>query len=204
MSQLHSVSFSYIQRALDTSISLTIGRAASLMHEILRRRIDRPGGSDLYPAGIFTVLPAWWSFSTWRRIASSTLTVTFGQSTTAMARKWSISSQTICLDGLDDQDKADLLAALQRAGLNVIVMQDDNTIVRGINDRANGVAQPALNFGAVEFNYQESAKILSHETLHLMLEEADHPRSCYVDAVHDNAHRFARYGDVVILAHFDC
>ena len=122
----------------------------------------------------------------------------------AMAREWNIPSQTICLDGLGDQDKADLLAALQRAGLNVIVMQDDSTIVRGINDRANGVAQPALNFGAVEFNYHESAKVLSHETLHLMLEEAGHPRSCYVDAVHDNAHRFARYGDVVILAHFDC
>ena len=122
----------------------------------------------------------------------------------AMAQEWGISSQTICLDGLDGQGKAGLLAALQRAGLNVIVMQDDNTIVRGINDRADGVAQPALNFGAVEFNYSESAKVLSHETLHLMLEEAGHPKSCYVDSVHENAHRFAVYDDVVVLAHFDC
>lgn len=122
----------------------------------------------------------------------------------AMAQEWNISSQTICLDKLVEQDKADLLTALQGAGLNVIVMQDDNTIVRGLNDRAQGVAQPALNFGSVEFNYQESTKVLSHETLHLMLEEAGHQKSCYVDAVHDNAYRFVKYDDVMIMAQFEC
>jgi hypothetical protein len=121
-----------------------------------------------------------------------------------MAQEWNISSQTICLDRLTEEEKADLQATLKRVGLNVIVMQDDNPIIDGINDRAYGVAQPSVNFGAVEYNYQESTKTLSHETLHLMLEEMGYPKGRYVDAVHDNSYRFARYHDVMILAHFDC
>jgi hypothetical protein len=123
----------------------------------------------------------------------------------AMAQEWGIFSQTICLEQLSEQVKADLQANLQELGFNVIVMQDNNEIVRGINDRAQGVAQPTLNFGAVEFNYQESSKVVSHETLHLILEEKGYPKSCYVDKVHENAYRFARYYDnVMILAYFDC
>jgi hypothetical protein len=123
----------------------------------------------------------------------------------AMAQEWNISSQTICLDQLTEEEQADLQAILQRVGLNVIVMQDDNPIVDGINDRAYGMAQPSVNFGAVEFNYKESTKTLSHETLHLMLEEMGYPKSCYVDAVHDNAYHFARYHDnIMIMAQFDC
>lgn len=111
----------------------------------------------------------------------------------------------ICFDRLSEQEKADLQAALNRVGLNVIVMQDDNQIVRGINDRAQGVAQTTVNFGAVEFNYEQSAKVVSHETLHLMLEERGYPKSCYVDAVHEHAYSFARYdGNVMIVQHFDC
>jgi hypothetical protein len=64
-----------------------------------------------------------------------------------------------------------LQAALHRIGKNVIAMSVDNVTIEGINDRAYGVAQPTENFGEVEFNYMESTKILSHETLHLMLEE---------------------------------
>lgn len=123
----------------------------------------------------------------------------------AMAKEWNISSQTICLEGLSEQEKADLQATLQRVGLNVIVIQDDNPIIDGINHRASGMAQPTENFGAVEFNYEESTKVLSHETLHLMLEEAGYPKSCYVNAVHDNAYNYARhYNNIMILAHFDC
>jgi hypothetical protein len=123
----------------------------------------------------------------------------------AMIKEWNIQSQTLCLDGLTEEDKANLQVALQRVGLNVIIMQDDNQIVDGINDRAHGVAQPSVNFGAVEFNYERSTTVLSHETLHLMLEEAGNPKTCYVEAVHDNAYSYARYyDDIMILAHFEC
>lgn len=123
----------------------------------------------------------------------------------AMKLEWNIPSQTMCLDRLSEEEKAGLLTDLQRAGLNVIVMQDDNMIVRGLNHRAEGVAQPSINFGAVELNYEESTKVLSHETLHLVLEDMGHPRSCYADRVHENAYRYARYYDsVMIMAHFEC
>jgi hypothetical protein len=123
----------------------------------------------------------------------------------AMAQEWNIHSQTLCMEGLTDQIKADFRTALLKTGFNVIDMSVDNIIVRGLSDRAHGVAQPTENFGAVNFNYQESTKVVSHETLHLMLEEAGYPQSCYVDAVHEHAYSFARYDDnVMILAHFDC
>lgn len=123
----------------------------------------------------------------------------------AMALEWSITSQTMCLENLGEWEKADLLTALQQVGLNMIVIQDNNTIVRGLNHRAEGVAFPSLNYGTVELNYKSSTKALSHETLHLMLEEMGHPKGCYVDAVHENAYRYARYyGNVIIMAHFDC
>lgn len=53
-------------------------------------------------------------------------------------------------------------AALHRIGKNVIAMSVDNVTIEGINDRAYGVAQPTENIGAVEFNYMESTKVLSH------------------------------------------
>lgn len=123
----------------------------------------------------------------------------------AMLEEWNISSQTLCLEGLNEQEKEDLQSALQRVGQNVIIMSVDNVVLEGMNHRARGVAQPSENFGKVEFNYEESSKVLSHETLHLMLEQIGYPKSCYVDAVHENAYRYARYYDsVMILAHFDC
>ncbi|MEW6603194.1 MAG: hypothetical protein AB1351_00725 [Thermoproteota archaeon] len=123
----------------------------------------------------------------------------------AMKLEWNISSQTICLEKLSEQEKADLLAALHGIGLNVIVMQDENIIVRGLNYKAEGVAHPSLNYGEVELNYEKSTKALSHETLHLVLEDMGRLRSCYVDKVHENAYSYARYYDnVMIMAHFDC
>lgn len=123
----------------------------------------------------------------------------------AMKLEWNISSQTICLDKLGEEEKAGLLSDLQAVGLNVIVMQDHNMIVKGLNHKAEGVAFPAMNYGAVELNYEKSTKALSHETLHLVLQDMGHPRSCYADAVHENAYNYARYyGKVIIMAHFDC
>src|SRR5688572_26183578 len=56
----------------------------------------------------------------------------------AMALEWNISSQTICLDKLGEDEKASLVSDLQAVGLNVIVMQDQNMIVRGLNHKAEG------------------------------------------------------------------
>jgi len=80
----------------------------------------------------------------------------------AMAQEWNISSQTMCIEGRSDQEKTELQAALHRIGKNVIAMSVDNVTIEGINDRAYGVAQPTENIGAVEFNYMESTKVLSH------------------------------------------
>lgn len=59
-----------------------------------------------------------------------------------MAQEWNISSDTICIEGLDDQEKKGLKAALHRIGKNVIAMSVDNVTIEGINARAYGVAQP--------------------------------------------------------------
>lgn len=80
-------------------------------------------------------------------------------------------------------------------------MSVDNQIVEGINDKAGGIAQPTENFGAVEFNYDDSTKTVSCETLHLILKEMGYPKSCYVEAVHENANKYTRYDNVLIMIH---
>ena len=123
----------------------------------------------------------------------------------AMAKEWGVSSQTICLDKLSILDKAELQANLKELGLNVIVMSSDDHFLDGINDQALGVAQPDLNTGAVKFNGEYTTTTLSHETLHLILEDLGYPKACYVDGVHKHASEFARYGDnVMVMQHFDC
>lgn len=120
----------------------------------------------------------------------------------AMTEEWGISSQTLCLEGLTIFEKLTLEQDLQNVGLNVITMRDDNVAVP-IGE--NGLARPSLNYGAVEFNYQDSTKTLSHESLHLVLEDMGYSQSCYVDKVHENAYRLARYYDnIMILKHFEC
>jgi hypothetical protein len=51
---------------------------------------------------------------------------------------------------------------------------------------ASGVAYPSENVAFVENNFGYSTASLSHEILHLVLEEEGHKKSCYVDLVHEN------------------
>jgi hypothetical protein len=123
----------------------------------------------------------------------------------AMAEEWGVSSQTICLDKLTIIEKAELQSDLQKLGLNVIVMSADDHFLDGINDQALGVAQPAWNTGSVKFNGEYTTTTLSHETLHLVLEDLGYPKACYVDKVHEHASEFARYNDnIMVVQHFDC
>lgn len=51
---------------------------------------------------------------------------------------------------------------------------------------ASGVAYPSENLAFVENNFGYSTASLSHEILHLVLEEQEHEKSRYVDMVHEN------------------
>ncbi|MEW6603730.1 MAG: hypothetical protein AB1351_03455 [Thermoproteota archaeon] len=55
---------------------------------------------------------------------------------------------------------------------------------------ASGVAYPTENLAFVKNNFEYSTAAVSHETLHLVLEEKGHGKSCYVDAVHENQFRY--------------
>jgi hypothetical protein len=120
----------------------------------------------------------------------------------AIAKEWGILSQTMCLDGLTIFEKITLVKDLQNVGLNVITMVDDSAF---LGSEFDGFARPSENFGVIDFNYHDSTISLSHETLHLALEEMGYPTSCYVDAVHENSYRFARYYDaIMIIKYFEC
>jgi hypothetical protein len=122
----------------------------------------------------------------------------------AMAEEWGIASQTMCLDGLSASEKIELVSSLQDAGINVITMVIDNAMLPDVPG-IQGLSRPHSNFGTVDYNYYETTKTVSHETLHLVLEERGYEKSCYVDKVHENAYSLARHDDnIMIIAHFEC
>jgi hypothetical protein len=73
---------------------------------------------------------------------------------------------------------------------------------------ASGVAYPTENLTFVENNFGYSTGNLSHELLHLVLEEQGHEKSCYVDMVHENQfkYRLKQMGDNMrpVVKKFDC
>lgn len=54
------------------------------------------------------------------------------------------------------------------------------------NPLASGIAYPAENMAFVENSFEYSTATVSHELLHLVLEEQGYEKSCYVDKVHEN------------------
>jgi hypothetical protein len=121
----------------------------------------------------------------------------------AMSEEWGIASQTMCLEGLSASEKVELASSLQEAGINVITMVIDNAMLPDVPG-IQGLSRPQSNFGTVNYNYYETTKTVSHETLHLVLEERGHEKSCYADKVHENAYSFARHDNIMIIAHFEC
>lgn len=122
----------------------------------------------------------------------------------AMAKEWGIASQTMCLEGLSAPEKTDLVSSLHDADINVITMVIDNAMLPDVPG-IQGLARPHSDFGTVDFNYRETAKTVSHETLHLILEERGYEKSCYADKVHENAYSFSRHdGNIMIIKHFEC
>ena len=73
---------------------------------------------------------------------------------------------------------------------------------------ASGVAYPTENMAFVENNFEYSTATVSHELLHLVLEEQGHEKSCYVDEVHENQLKYALIemggNKRPILDRFDC
>jgi hypothetical protein len=55
---------------------------------------------------------------------------------------------------------------------------------------ASGVAYPSKDVAFVENNFEYSTAALSHEILHLVLEEEGYDKDCYVDLVHENQLRY--------------
>ena len=55
---------------------------------------------------------------------------------------------------------------------------------------ASGVAYPTENMAFVENNFEYSTAAISHEVLHLVLEEQGHDRSCYADKVHEHQFKY--------------
>jgi hypothetical protein len=52
------------------------------------------------------------------------------------------------------------------------------------------VAYPTENLAFVQNNFEYSAGTLSHELLHLVLEQQAHEKNCYVDLVHENQFKY--------------
>lgn len=55
---------------------------------------------------------------------------------------------------------------------------------------ASGVAYPTENLAFAENNFEYSTSTLSHELLHLVLEEQGYKKSCFVDKVHENQFKY--------------
>ena len=75
-------------------------------------------------------------------------------------------------------------------------------------DDAAGISYPSENIAFVRNNYFYSTGTLSHEILHLVLEEKGYSKSCFVDKVHENQFKFIlrQIGnqDYPIINKFNC
>lgn len=60
-----------------------------------------------------------------------------------------------------------------------------------IKPTASGVAYAEHDLAFVKNKFEYSTSTLSHEILHLVLEEEGYERSCYVDKVHENQYLFS-------------
>lgn len=73
---------------------------------------------------------------------------------------------------------------------------------------ASGVAYPSENMAFVDNNFEYSTAPLSHEILHLVLEEEGHDKGCYVDMVHENQLKYdlLQMGEnkLPVIKRFDC
>lgn len=73
---------------------------------------------------------------------------------------------------------------------------------------ASGVAYPTENMAFVENNFEYSTAAISHEILHLVLEEQGYERSCYADKVHENQFKYELKemggNKHAVLKKFDC
>lgn len=75
---------------------------------------------------------------------------------------------------------------------------------------ARGIAYPADDIAFVKNNFEYSTGTLSHEMLHLVLEEKGYEESCYVDKVHENQFTYSLKessywrGKHPVVAKFDC
>jgi hypothetical protein len=78
-----------------------------------------------------------------------------------------------------------------------------------LNPAARGIAYPTENMAFVKNNYEYSTATISHEILHLVLEEQGYDKECYVEQVHENQFSFAMmqmgsYNKFPLVNKFEC
>lgn len=99
------------------------------------------------------------------------------------ATAWRASDFTTYIDSILSQDQFDV-----QEEQVVFLTKHSDKIFQKLT--ASGVAYPTENLAFVENNFEYSTAAVSHEILHLVLEEEGHGKSCYVDAVHENQSRY--------------
>jgi hypothetical protein len=152
----------------------------------------------------------------------------------AMAQEWNVTATTDCHE--TEQFPSTLRKYDELAGTLVAREQNSTTIasVSAYIDRllardareqqvvfltehsqevfqkplASGVAYPSEDVAFVENNFEYSTAALSHEILHLVLEEEGHDKGCYVDLVHENQLRYELIqmdkNKWPVIKNFDC
>jgi hypothetical protein len=107
-----------------------------------------------------------------------------------MLEEWGIHSVSICVDW-DEEYEAYVLGMIQE---NIVIC--DNTSLRFNNEdgeirSARGLSYPNVNRGYVRWQGEENTSdTLSHEILHLILQERGYDKDVYIDMVHENAANF--------------
>jgi hypothetical protein len=152
----------------------------------------------------------------------------------AMAQEWNVTVTTGCYETkqfpstLREYDElAETLTTMEQNSTSIATVSAyiDRLLAQGANEQqvvfltehtqrvfqkplASGVAYPSENLAFVENNFEYSTAALSHEILHLILEEEGHGKRCYVDLVHENQLRYEmiqmRENKRPVIKNFNC
>ena len=152
----------------------------------------------------------------------------------AMASEWNVTTATSCYeidqfpaDRAEYRNLANRLASQQTSTASVDFTSYIDNLLEGRQGKqvvfltewsqpifrhyaAGGIAYVKEDVAFVKNNMEYSTGNLSHEVLHLALEEEGYDKACYADKVHENQHLFAMEkmgpsgNSYPIVKKFDC
>lgn len=160
----------------------------------------------------------------------------WGDFDNSMASEWNVTTVTSCYevdhfpaDRVEYRNLANRLASEQTGTAGIDFTSYIDNLLAGQEGRqgkqvvfltewsqpifrhyaAGGIAYVKEDMAFVKNNMEYSTGNLSHEVLHLALEEQGYDKSCYADKVHENQHLFAMEkmgsrGSYPIVKKFDC